>query len=155
LRCSVAHANGHGCRITPKWPRHLACTGLFLGVLGLVSAASAAPWRNHLTLPSGDEVKLRTEGLRVQASGSRGEIDVPVRVRFAKPLSTPHADRCCRCCPPRRWSTACASLDSPGQTAGGPLPAGRTSVSAETDQAATRDTAGRESKAGCGDLPSR
>lgn len=76
-------------RTTPKWPRQLACAGLFLGQLGLASGASAAPWRSHLTLPSGDEVKLRTEGLRVQPSGSRGEIDVPVRVHFAKPVASP------------------------------------------------------------------
>jgi hypothetical protein len=71
------------------WQRRLAGALLCLGLLGLSAGAGAAPWRTHLKLPSGDEVQLRTGGLRVQPSGSRGEIDLPVRVRFAKPVDGP------------------------------------------------------------------
>lgn len=71
------------------WQRCCGCALLTLGLLGLSAPASAAPWRNHITLPSGDEVELRTGGLRVQPSDSRGEIDLPVRVRFAKPVDGP------------------------------------------------------------------
>jgi hypothetical protein len=60
-----------------------------LGLLSMAPSAHAAPWHNHLTLPSGDEVQLRTEGRRVQPAGSRGEIDLPVRVRFATPVDSP------------------------------------------------------------------
>jgi len=71
------------------WQRRIAGASLCLGLLGLSAPASAAPWRSHVTLPSGDEVQLRTGGLRVKPSGSRGEIDLPVRVRFAKPVDSP------------------------------------------------------------------
>lgn len=71
------------------WQRRCGFALLTLGLLGLSANACAAPWRSHLTLPTGDEVQLRTGGLRVQPSGSRGEIDLPVRVRFAKPVDSP------------------------------------------------------------------
>lgn len=71
------------------WRRRCGCALLMLGLLGLSAPASAAPWRSYVTLPSGDEVQLRTGGLRVKPSGSRGEIDLPVRVRFAKPVAGP------------------------------------------------------------------
>ena len=71
------------------WQHRCGCALLMLGLLGLSARAGAAPWRSHLTLPSGDEVQLRTGGLRVQPSGSRGEINLPVRVRFAAPVDSP------------------------------------------------------------------
>ena len=71
------------------WRRRIAGASLCLGLLGMSAPASAAPWRSHVTLPSGDEVQLRTGGLRVQPSGSRGEIDLPMQVRFAKPVDSP------------------------------------------------------------------
>lgn len=58
-------------------------------MLAASSTAWAAPWRSHLTLPSGDEVLLRTQGRAVQPAGSRAELDVPVRLRFAAPLDVP------------------------------------------------------------------
>ena len=72
-----------------QWQRPICSALLALGLLGLSASAGAAPWRSHITLPSGDEVLLRTGGLRIQPSGSRGEIDLPVRVRFAKPVDSP------------------------------------------------------------------
>jgi hypothetical protein len=71
------------------WRRTCGYALLTLSLLGLSASANAAPWRSHFTLPSGDEVQLRTGGLRVKPSGSRGEIDLPVRVRFAKPVDGP------------------------------------------------------------------
>lgn len=74
---------------TLPWQRPICSALLCLGLLGLTASAGAAPWRSHITLPSGDELLLRTGGLRIQPSGSRGEIDLPVRVRFAKPVDSP------------------------------------------------------------------
>jgi hypothetical protein len=77
-------------RIDPlQWQRHIGSALLSIGLLGLPASVGAAPWRSHVTLPSGDEVMLRTGGLRIQPSGSRGEIDLPVRVRFATPVDSP------------------------------------------------------------------
>lgn len=68
-----------------------AGAGAFVSMLlmSLSPGASAAPWRSHLTLPSGDEVLLRTSGRALQPSGSRTEIDLPARVRFAQPVDSP------------------------------------------------------------------
>jgi hypothetical protein len=74
---------------TFQWQRPICSALLFLGLLGMSAIAVAAPWRSHIVLPSGDEVLLRTGGLRIQPSGSRGEIDLPVRVRFAKAVDSP------------------------------------------------------------------
>jgi hypothetical protein len=69
--------------------RRVAAALLITGLLALPIGASAAPWRSHLTLPAGDEVLLRTQGRALRPAGSRAEIDLPVRVRFAAPLATP------------------------------------------------------------------
>jgi len=74
---------------TFPWQHPICSALLSLGLLGLTASADAAPWRSHLVLPSGDELLLRTAGLRIQPSGSRGEIDLPVRVLFAKAVDSP------------------------------------------------------------------
>ena len=80
----------HSPHLEPgSWQHRGGCALLMLGLLGLSASAIAAPWHSHVTLPSGDEVQLRTSGLRVKPSGSRGEIDLPVRLRFATPVSGP------------------------------------------------------------------
>ncbi len=71
-------------------PQRAGAGAFFIMVLlSLSSGASAAPWRSHLTLPSGDEVLLRTSGRALQSAGSRAEIDLPARVRFARPVDSP------------------------------------------------------------------
>ena len=53
------------------------------------AAAQAAPWSPYVTLPSGDEVLLSKQGRATLPAGSRAEVDVPVRLRFANPVTSP------------------------------------------------------------------
>lgn len=63
---------------------------LAAALFSLASAtALAAPWTAYVTLPSGDEVLLSRQGRATQPAGSRAEVDVPVRVRFATPVQSP------------------------------------------------------------------
>lgn len=64
-----------------------ACAAALL--LAWPQDALAAPWRSYVTLPAGDEVMVRTQGRSLRPSGSRAEVDLPVRVRFAAPVASP------------------------------------------------------------------
>jgi len=77
----------HGAASTFIATCRRACTAALL--LALPVGAGAAPWRDHVTLPSGDVVQVRTEGRALKPSGSRAEVDLPVRLRFATPVPTP------------------------------------------------------------------
>lgn len=75
---------------THSGPRlHRRAATLCTVLLVLSTSAWAAPWRSHVTLPSGDEVQLRTQGRALRPAGSRAEIDLPVRVRFSAPVASP------------------------------------------------------------------
>ncbi len=71
---------------------HAVLNHLAVGAAALLLAwpqsASAAPWRSFVTVPAGHEVLVRTDGRALRPSGSRGEVDLPVRVRFAAPVTT-------------------------------------------------------------------
>lgn len=66
----------------------LAASGAAL-LLAWPMSAAAAPWRTYVVAPAGDEVMVRTKGRALRPSGSRGEVDLPVRVRFSAPLASP------------------------------------------------------------------
>lgn len=66
----------------------LAASGAAL-LMAWPMSATAAPWRTYVLAPAGDEVMVRTKGRALRPSGSRGEVDLPVRVRFAVPVASP------------------------------------------------------------------
>jgi hypothetical protein len=71
-------------------PLRFLPTLVLAALAGLASSGAwAAAWYSYLTLPSGDEVLLNKQGRALQATGSRAEIDVPLRVRFAVPVASP------------------------------------------------------------------